>query len=1018
MPPVSSFKANFLLFWLLLGGLLPSFLANATESKKENNLTNNLTSIIDSSEFQKNIKRIHKINQTPTSIEANELLEADNVLQEGIPEGEEILLSLYIDKYYLADIFAYKTQENAQLSLIDLFELLDFPIEVNGNNASGWFINEQNSFSLDLPDQDGDVATVSINGKRTVLTAESYYLVDKDIFVDANIVSQWFDFTFKFNFLDLNVMLFSKNPLPLQLKLAREQKQVASYETPESVLPWTGSPYQSFSTPLVDVQLKTTVYKDRDSAQSYSVLSSQDFAYLNSELYVSGNNDDVLNNIRLTFEKNNTNGELLGPLNATNYQFGDIYPVKTASSSTGNLGRGVRFSNENSNAVDNRTKTFSGNIQPEWDIELYRNGLLLEKDISSDEGRYEFKDVPLLFGKNEFILVFYGPQGQIKKKTEQIYIDKEAVAAQSGQYAFSVVDTSKQLFELDDVSSTDQAGWLSTISYKQGLSDSISLHSGVELLATDEGDNTQTYSLGADISLFSNLLIGADFEVDGDKHKQTSFQARTQVVAQSLSFSLSSNDNFDWETPEIVTKSESYSFAMSGSLYKGNSVGLNYSNSLSHNKNSDLGTVSYAASNTLGLSTPFVYVNNSLDWDKSNTDNTHFLDGSIAFKKQLGTVYTSLDASYSVKPEQSIDNVNYYLSFPIIDDIYSSFNFNYQPLDDSYQSELSTSFQLDKFNLQGSVQYDSDDDWQLSLSTYFSLGYEPLSKEIFISSQKLTQHGAVVARVFADENLNGIFDENEVLIEGVKVKAVQHQRQANTNEQGVAILKALSENKKTDIIIDRNSIEDPFIIPATPGVSITPRKGFVEVIDIPLVNAGELDGTVYLRDRKGNKTEGAYLVINLTNDKNEVVKTTETEFDGYYLFTDLLPGKYSVSIAESDIAKKNLHDSKALAFEFSGAGDVIAGADFMVDRYTFVKGYVVSLGEFNSLPFMKAYWLIIKGTYDNALQQQVFYSENEELQSFQLNGGFFNSNAHAQRACNYLKEKQLNCSVEKFELNI
>jgi len=304
------------------------------------------------------------------------------------------------------------------------------------------------------------------------------------------------------------------------------------------------------------------------------------------------------------------------------------------------------------------------------------------------------------------------------------------------------------------------------------------------------------------------------------------------------------------------------------------------------------------------------------------------------------------------------------------------------------------------------------------LSTHFSFAYEPITKQILFSERNISQNGLLMARVFKDENANGSFDEGEELIEGVKVKALQHSRQAVTDEGGIAVLNTLSNNKKTDIVIDQSSIDEPFIVPATPGISLTPRKGFVEVLDIPLVNASELEGTVYIRDQQGNEKVGAYLTIDLRNEAGELVAQTETEFDGYYLFTDLLPGKYSSAIAVEDIKRKNLHDMEALQFEFSAAGDVVAGADFVMQRYTFVKGYVVDLGDFNSLMMLKAYWQIIKARYNNALQQQVFYSQDEVSALFQLNAAFFKQESQAQRACLYLKEKNIECSVKAFDFNL
>ena len=100
------------------------------------------------------------------------------------------------------------------------------------------------------------------------------------------------------------------------------------------------SSYQAITAPLVDVQLASTIDPDRDSAR-YSVLGSHDFAYLNSQFFVAGNDQDELSDVRLTLSKESLNGDLLGPLNATQVQFGDITPVNVGIGNTASQSRGL-----------------------------------------------------------------------------------------------------------------------------------------------------------------------------------------------------------------------------------------------------------------------------------------------------------------------------------------------------------------------------------------------------------------------------------------------------------------------------------------------------------------------------------------------------------------------------------------------------------------------------------------------------------------------------------------------------
>jgi len=966
--------------------------------------------------FRNSIKQIHEKNSVTAIAELQESAENEEI---GIPVGEEIILSLYLDKYYVADLFAYKSSENAQLSLFDLFELLDFPIEVNVNKGEvqGWFINEENKFAMMLPEQEGESADVVINGKQSSLAAEAYYIVDDEIFVDANSIADWFDFTLTFDFSTLNMQLISKTPLPLQMKLARESRKVGEVAQREAILPWRESAYQSVSSPLVDVQLYSEFDNRDEDIFSYSLLSLQDFAYLNSELYLNGTNRDALSNVRLKFSKEDSGANLLGPLHATEYKFGDITPVNTALSGTRDIGRGISFSNKSNNITNNRSKTFSGSIQPGWDIELYRNGILIEQALSSADGRYEFNDIPIFYGDNKFQLIFYGPQGQVRTESEDIYIDSNLLSEKQSRYAFSVTDNTQQLIELDETDSPYQPGWLSVLTYEQGLTDDFSVHAASEWLAATQGEDAMVYSLGANVTLFERLLLGADLQIDADDHKRASFLARTKLAEQALSFNFNRIDSFTWQAPESVISSDLYVLSMSGSIFENM---LNYNNTATHINNNSTGRTANEFTNQLSFLTPFAYINNSLTWSQESVSTTseQELYGSTRFQRHFDALSTQLLLSYTLKPDAELSYLEAEFALPLPHDIYSELTVGYQPNDGYYKGLFNLNFKLFEFDVQSSYSYDSDDNWELGLSTHFSFSYEPITEQVLFSERNISQNGLLMTRVFKDENANGVFDEGEELVAGVKVKALQHSRQAETDEDGIAVLNTLSNYKRTDIVVDESSIEEPFIVPATPGISLTPRKGFVEVVDIPLVNASELEGTVYIRDPQGKEKVGAYISIELRNAAGEIVAQTETEFDGYYLFTDLPPGTYSSIIALEDIQRNNLHASNALEFELSAAGDVVAGADFVMQKYTFVKGYVVTLGEFNSLMMLKTYWQIIKENYNNALQQQVFYSQGDESQLFQLNAAFFKLQPQAQRACHYLAEKNIDCNVTEFDFNL
>ena len=184
-----------------------------------------------------------------------------------------------------------------------------------------------------------------------------------------------------------------------------------------------------------------------------------------------------------------------------------------------------------------------------------------------------------------------------------------------------------------------------------------------------------------------------------------------------------------------------------------------------------------------------------------------------------------------------------------------------------------------------------------------------------------------------------------------------------------------------------------------------------------MVTSSEVEGTVYIRNSKGEEQPAPYVTINLLDGEDKIVATTETEFDGYYLFTDLRPGNYRASIDSSYIDRKRLHDSDDLAINLTAQGDVINGSDFTLDQLEFTAGYVVSAGSFTSLDILKTYWYLLQKRYRRRLKQPAFFIYDEVSAKYQLNLAFYQEIEQAEQACELTSQLDINCTVQAYEFS-
>ncbi|MFT6907860.1 MAG: hypothetical protein ACJAS1_004547 [Oleiphilaceae bacterium] len=932
----------------------------------------------------------------------------------GIPEGQDLILSLYIDKLYLADVFAYKSRTGAKISLGSFFKIVDFPIQIDFTQklAKGWFINESNQFLLDFSETalKNKHIQVTINGQTSFIQSSDFIIEENEVYVDGDLLSRWFDLNLSYNFTDLLVKLLPSHALPIQLRLARENRAVITNNKSVSVMPWKESNYQMLSSPMVDVQLQTSTDNNNNNFSSYSMLGSHDLAYMNADYFIAGDTNKELKNTRIKFSKYSETGKIFGFLPATNFEIGDIRPVSIGTTYNSNINRGVLLSNNATNKTDNNRININGDIQPDWDVELYRNDILIDKQTSVQKGRYEFNDIDLLFGENDFEMILYGPQGQVEKEYKTVYVDKNVLSNSESSYGLSISQLGKSLLGIDNFAQTGTEGILVSGAYNQGITDWFSISLGQSTLFSDESDNEYNYNAGVNLTAFERLLLHSDINVNQRNEHNILFTAKTSIANHSLFYSFQENN----------IKKRSQLLKMNGSLlFNSGSSRINYANQLQY-RDDAFGNSTKSFFNQLSYVAGRYSVQHGLRWQQQQNQigSNDFLQGSLQVQGTIGPVFTRFSSSYTIKPTSELTNISTQLSWQLLHKVQSNIRIDYVPKSEKYNVNLGINWQHDAFNLSTYYNYNDDKNWSLGLFVRFGFGYDIDNNRSFMSPTGLTSTGSVNARVFEDENINGIYDDGENLIEGAKIKAVQVLRQGVSDEDGFALIKGMPTNIITDIILQQNTLGDPFLIPATKGVAITPRKGFLQTIDYPVVTSGEIDGSVYVTHKNGIENILPYATMQLRNEEGELVDTTDTEFDGYYLFVDLIPGKYTVSIADDYIQKNKLQSSEGLRVNLTTQGDVINGSDISLAQLNFTSGYVVNIGTFNNLKILKVYWNLIQRRYRSKLKQTVFYVENDITHTNMLNLGFYKEKQDANIACETVTKADIKCNVLPYEFVI
>ena len=391
--------------------------------------------------FTKADKELHRQGYNVTSIPADTPRIKTQPSTE-IPDGEELLLRILVgeDKISLPlDVLAIKERNDIMISLNDFFYATDIPITVDEDNgtATGWFIREHQDFFLDINKEE-----ITLTGETSRIDPTQIKLMDGEVYASSYILSQWFGMTFIVDFTELAILLKTTQPLPAEERHARRKKRLQQSSTDtRPQLPLKEEPYRKATVPTLDVNLlsshNTFQGQNPTTRSTWSVIGTNDLAGHSLQSFASGDNEDTINNARLTFEKKSKRPELLGPLNARSYSFGDIYTTRLPLTGNSAQEQGVRVSNLlNEQLPSLSTTNIRGDAQPGWDVELYRNDRLVSFQEITADGIYNFEDVGLFAGDNNFKIVFYGPQGEIREERKSIPVNNSQL--KKGQHFYDV----------------------------------------------------------------------------------------------------------------------------------------------------------------------------------------------------------------------------------------------------------------------------------------------------------------------------------------------------------------------------------------------------------------------------------------------------------------------------------------------------------------------------------------------------------------------------------------------------
>ncbi|MDB5798637.1 MAG: hypothetical protein JWP36_2539 [Paucimonas sp.] len=835
-----------------------------------------------------------------------------------------VLLELRMDGYRLSDsITAYQAGQLVYLPLGEVARALTIAIQVDpAAGTAGGFVRRENSgFALNV-----GTATLELSGQRQVLDRPAIVLQDDDIYVETRALSQWLRIDFDISLSALVIDAKPIEPLPLQLRLAREGKAATIGQAGQAParldLPRLEPAYRLAGIPFIDQTISVGTRRGNgahENSASYTTYMKGDLAGMQGALYTTGSNQEGTSQTRLTLGRSDPEGGLLGPLNARNFGIGNVPVAGILNlSRTSDTGRGITVNNlPLDRPARFNTHTLQGDLPPGWDVELYFNDALVAYQQSRPDGRYRFDDQPLIFGSNEFRLVFHGPQGQLRVERQNFMLDESMTVP--GSFFYNLA------------SARDSAGLRHSVALAEwGLSDRVTLAGSSVNDQRADGTTGRYHSLGlrafAALGLFTGNLTR---QAEGGLLTDLGFKTRFGRTALSYNRLLASrdfsSDFFPTATDPVRSRDR---LRLDGQL-PGNFIGvMPYTVQVQRDRTASGANIT---DSTAMVSATYKAVSLSNQLHLVTAPGTRSMDGTFSTGSNFGAFRLRGQLNYLLRPEYRLAalaaTTDRTLSGGYL--VSLSAQRDFMNLDTRFNLALNKS--LGHFAMALTGGYSVHGEFSIGLVFFTGVARDPRSSKWSVSALPRADTGAASALAYLDRNANGIFDSGDEALKGVGFTLNGSGLPGRTGEDGTASVERLPAYRFADLAINPSTLEDPQMSPRSKGYRLLPRPGNTALLDFPVTYTGDVDGTVFLL--RSDKRRGAgNVLVQLVDERQQVVAEARSGSDGFYTIQDVPPGRYSLRVAPAQVEQLKLKASTPQALSMSASGDPVTGRDFVLER--------------------------------------------------------------------------------------
>lgn len=824
-----------------------------------------------------------------------------------LPEDNLLILEVVVGQTPRVDaIFAFIDEATTYIPLGAITQAMGLPIIIDPSTgtAKGWMYDEDNTLVLDTT-----MRFLELNGERQTYPDRAIRRYKSDIYIARPLLEAWLQAKLDTNFNELRLYISPERQLPFQIyekrrenweELIKRRNKQRNRDDAINLAP------RLFSLPTINLNTGHSYVgtADGESYQTSTASVQSQFDFLGFSTSLSANarhsqeDGSSLNNIRFNMRKTDPNAHLLGPLQASNLEIGDVNLPAQPLLAGRQRGRGVRIDNTINNFEDPENITIVGNATPGWDVEIYQDNILIDFQVVPEDGEYRFEALDLSQGYNTFNIILYGPNGEREERVETYTLGQNMPKPGHVNYSAVAAESSKELFVTDSNSPASAAeSSLLSLRTEYGITRNLSVGAGLYRgIIGDKKGEAITIGLrnafnriynsvdamkqsdgGSAVSAHTQIRIGKNLNLSAGHRRYANMDPTQQTLTQTTTLGFYNQLNLKG-LPKI-----GYSLDFEGNKYLDQASQNNITGRISTN----VGRTSLT--------------NETVHRSYPDSDSDANVSGQILAARNLLGTQLRTRLGYEVKPITEFTDLEISGSRPVGENTVVRGTVN-QNLSSNQQTRASLginrTFENLTMGLDVATSTDGDISAGIRVGTTLVPGHSDNGGYGLEGKTSSINAARIPVRVFIDTNNNNRFDATEATLEGITIINRDRATTATTNKNGIATLSGVTPYTPTALEIDVETLPSIYMQPAKTELLVSPQGGLSEVVNFPVITLGEING--YVAIRRNGKLETLKNIPVKLMESGQVVQTYTSEYDGFFLFESLPLGTYHILIEDAD----------------------------------------------------------------------------------------------------------------------